>query len=292
MKKTVCMILILMVSAFSWVTTAGAVEALLDGGGHNLGKGDAIDLSIGVKHTGSPEMVDMYLGLILPNGAIIFLQLSPAGGLNAVAGTLNPATWAAFISNINLPSGIDTGLLPLLKVTLTGGEPSGVYQWALIFMEAGTLNVIDFSIYSFLIVPFGVQDKVGTWEGVWNNTTFLSSGPVKIVIADSVAPGQLLLTIDLGGFVLGGPDPPPFDITATVDAVKGILLKGPAGSLGSADITIAPNGDLEGKIDTSASGIDSLVLEGTVKDGKMKADYTVNFSAGKPAVGTLSAELK
>ena len=276
----------------SSLTPSLAVEGLLDGGGRNLGAGGMIDLSIGVRHTGSTVNVDIYLGLVAPNSALAFFSLGP-GGLNLSFVGGDPTTWPSLLSNLTLGSGIDTGLLPIFKAPLSGNEPPGVYQWALFFTEAGTLNLMDLKLYPFLLVPFAVQDFIGTWAGVWNNTTFSSSGALDVVISEGDNPGELNITVDLGGNVLGGVNPPPFTIMALVDAVEGLSLQGNAGVLGASNVSIAPDGSVEGVFQTnSVPGISSVEVSGNVSNGVLSGDYSVNFVAGAPAMGTLSATLQ
>lgn len=49
----------------------------------------------------------------------------------------------------------------------------------------------------------------GTYTGAWNNTTFGSTGPIAASLDVDVEARFAVLSLDLGGFVFGGPDPDP-----------------------------------------------------------------------------------
>ena len=52
------------------------------------------------------------------------------------------------------------------------------------------------------------QTVAGRYRGEWNNTTFGSSGAIVVEFSVDAATATATPTIDLGGFVFGGDDPP------------------------------------------------------------------------------------
>lgn len=131
--------------------------------------------------------------------------------------------------------------------------------------------------------------NIGTFEGDWNNTTFGSTGASSMLVED-LGGGDFAITIDLDGFVFGGPDPDPIFLAGSV--VGDVFTVTPF-----SDPTF---GDVSGGIDAlgaasfdmvgAGGGAFSLVtLRGTAVGDVIDLDYEIfTPAAGIPfAVGTV-----
>jgi hypothetical protein len=267
----------------------GALTIYLDDGGENFGPGDTLNLSIGVANPDAVVTVDAYLLLILPDQTWLFFQLDGSGNLIPLPGTTDPTTWTKLLSNVTLTAGLDTGAVPVLSYTFTGSEPTGMYQWILAFMNAGTLDLLGYEIEPFMVGTYPLANVIGTWSGSWTNQTFGSTGSANFEIVDS-SPGVVTITVDLGGNVFGGVDPPAFTVTATLDSEGNITITGESPVLGTLNIIFNTDGTFTGTVESiPAAGIDSTNFSGTVSNGVLTLNYTVNFSNNTQAVGILTA---
>lgn len=270
-----------------WSAAGNAVTGLLDDSGENFGPGDNQDLAVGVQHTGAATNADVYLALVLPDGTPIFVEVD--GALRATPGTSDPSTWRVALSALNLPSGINTGLIPVLSYGFTGAEPVGRYKWILAFTEPNTLNVLDVKTAEFFVAPFPVRGLLGNWTGSWTNQTFGSTGSAVFSLTDK-SPGVIGITVDLGGNVLGVGNPPAFGFDAMLSAGSGAVVSGISTPLGTVNAQADASGNISGSIgNVSAPGIDSLSFSGSFAGCMLNLSYTVQFSSGPPANGTLSA---
>jgi hypothetical protein len=256
----------------------------------NFGPGDMLKMRIGVENGDGAVAADAYLALILPDGTPIFFQFSGAG-LTASAATYDPATWKKLLSNVSVPSLLNTGLIPILNYGLTGAEPSGTYETVLFFTGAGTLDVLAYAIAPFFVGSHPVSGILGSYSGTWSNLTFGSSGAINFVIADS-QPGLLTMTTTLGGFVFGNPTAPaPFAVSADLRSPGAIILNGGSDSLGTITGTIGPDGSFHVSVSAIPGGIiSSVVSSGIILNGSANFVYTVNFNGSGSATGTVSAQ--
>lgn len=131
------------------------------------------------------------------------------------------------------------------------------------------------------------EEAAGDYTGTWTNTTFGSSGPMAMTLA--VDGDEIVVDIDLGGFVFGQPDPEPetyrlpltslsttgsFDtvvfgtITLDVDEATGVITARadavPTPGIASFESTVTPNGD-----------------------GTFGGTYVVTFDSGDTAEGVV-----
>jgi len=265
------------------------LTVILDDGGENFGPGDRLKLSVGVANPDSSVTVDAYLVLIFPDGSRVFFERGEGGSLIPAAATADPTTWKKLLSRVTLTTGLDTGSVPILDYTFTGSEPTGTYQWMLAFMNAGTLDVLTYKSEPFLVGTYALSKFVGKWVGSWTNQTFGSTGSAVFEVADS-SPGVVTITIDLGGNVFGGVDPPAFTVTAKLNSDGSITLGGGSSDFGTLKATAKVDGTLNGTIDSIPStGIKSADFSGRLSDGLLNLNYTVNFTDTTKAVGILKA---
>lgn len=142
-----------------------------------------------------------------------------------------------------------------------------------------------------LAAPAPAEVLPGSYEGLWQNTTFGSSGPASILI--EFDDPNFAVTIDLDGFVFGFADPDPFVVTGTIDPngqAAGVLVDPFFGSIeldvDEFDMLTVNLPDIVG-----TASINSASLSGPVGDGVIDLDYTVVFADGSEALGTLDADL-
>jgi hypothetical protein len=74
-------------------------------------------------------LVDVYIGLVLPSGDLVFL--TPEGGLTLTPQTLTPDSLAEAAS------------AEIFRYTLTGTEPVGSYSWLGVLTAHGTTDFVS-----------------------------------------------------------------------------------------------------------------------------------------------------
>lgn len=272
---------------------SGAATLSLDNGGNNFGPGSVLNLSAGIANSGNAIPADAYLIIKLPNDTLLFFQpsgsITPGSIVVPSVGTSDPASWKKLFANVLLPGTINTGLISLFRYPLSGIEPAGTYTSIFALTTPGTLNVIDIKSVPFFVGPFPVASALGTYTGNWTNQTFGSTGPVSFQVADT-SPGVVTMTITLGGNVFGGPPPPPITMTGSVNAQGVITLSGGSANFGTVNGTLGIDGQFTGTITNIPGGfVTSVTFNGTVSGGVFNVGYTVNFSSGQPATGTMVA---
>lgn len=134
-----------------------------------------------------------------------------------------------------------------------------------------------------------IAPYVGTYTGTWINTTFGSTGTGTATIGNDAVTRTATLTASATGSVLGTPG----GVAPTLrNAVYGT-------STGSFTGVVAPMGTITGTIDANgnivASGtnvpnpaISRWDATGTINATQIRFNFTVTFTAGPPAVGSIS----
>lgn len=134
---------------------------------------------------------------------------------------------------------------------------------------------------------FDVAKFTGTYEGTWTNEKTGANGPVTISITAEGETGLATVTLDFGGNFLGLGDPPAASVQATYDD-NGAYVKGNNVFLGDMDITIDPEGNINGLVSNLGGGaIPSVTYTGKIGDGRLDADYLVTFMDGSTATALL-----
>jgi hypothetical protein len=286
--KRLLLLSIVLLSLVCQTMPSDAATVSLDNGGNNFGPGSILNLSAGVANSGNAIATDVYLVITLPNGTLLFFQPSGSSIVPSV-GTSDPATWKKLVANFLLPGTINTGLIPFFRYTFSGIEPAGTYTSIVALTTPGTLNILALKSVPFFVSPFPIASAVGTYTGTWTNQTFGSTGPVTFQVSDT-SPGVLTMTVTLGGHVFGGAAPPPFTVTGTLNTQGIVTLSGGPASFGTVNGTIGPNGLFNFAITNIPGGfITSATFNGTDSGGVISLGYTVNFSSGPPATGTMIA---
>lgn len=267
---------LLLLSMPSWAATS----LNIDNGGSNFGPADSLTLSVGAVNAGAPVAVDVYLLIELPDGALIFFK-SDTNGITPYAATSDPSTWKKLYSNIALPSGLNTGLIPLFSYKFAGSEPSGTYRSLLALTTPGTLNVLTYKEAFFYVGKYRIKDLLGNYAGSWTNQTLGITGNVSAQVADG-SPGSLNITVNSSGTT--------FTVTADLTSNDGIKFSGGSSSFGTVNGTIAANRQINGVI-TSIPGnmIKPVNFTGAFSGGVLNLNGTVTFVNGSSYLGSVTA---
>ncbi len=128
----------------------------------------------------------------------------------------------------------------------------------------------------------------GSWSGQWNNTTFGSSGAIRVTITRRNN-GSFDYTFDVDGNVFGQADPPPVSGNIRIDgATTSDQMVEFNGQMVRVIASLSENGLLEVRIpNLPIPGLDSFEASGTFGRRLIKMDYAVNFTSGAPALGTI-----
>jgi len=93
--------------------------------------GDEVEFTAsGTPQLDSPELVDVFIFLRMPNGALIFLKADGEFSTEQ----------AAYVTSFPLAEFKD---FPIYTHKFVGFEPVGEYEWVVVFTEAGTNNVAN-----------------------------------------------------------------------------------------------------------------------------------------------------
>jgi len=104
----------------------------------------------------------------------------------------------------------------------------------------------------------------GVYEGEWNNTTFGSTGPIKITVTEvNTESGFILIAVDLGGNVFGQEDPDPF--TLEIYTSGDGLDAGFTTFFKESTIEVGEDGTIT--LNATPAAVGEIVIEGALVDG-------------------------
>lgn len=138
-----------------------------------------------------------------------------------------------------------------------------------------------------LTVTLDWTEFEGDWSGEWTNTTFNSSGAITATLTIDLATLTATLVIDVDGFVFGVEDPLPMTVVGEIGATT-IEVDHDAGLHGPVQFDLGPGDFSLSSIEVPADGIDAWDYEGTNSATEHSGDFTVHFSSGSTAVGTVT----
>jgi hypothetical protein len=99
---------------------------------------DTLRVGLRARNGGPALNADFYFGILLPNGALLFLtSLSP---LNGVVPNNDPRSYQPLLANIQLPRGFDATLNDFFSFTFAGNEPPGTYGVFAFFTPSGAFR--------------------------------------------------------------------------------------------------------------------------------------------------------
>ena len=122
--------------------------------------GDTLTLSFSISNpTASTQVMDVFLGIIAPDGSIYFFDSSPFQRTLVPAKADDPRTFIPANTSLELGPGYDFPLTLFFSVTLPTGLAEGTYQAFAALAEAGSLQsgitriIGNISISSFIYSP-------------------------------------------------------------------------------------------------------------------------------------------
>ena len=118
--------------------------------------GDTLSLSFSLSNpTTTTQVVDIFLGIITPDGSIYFFDSSTFQRNLVLANANDPRTFTPATTSLELSPGYDFPMTPFFSVTLPTGLPGGTYQAFAALAEPGSVQtgsprlVGDISLASF-----------------------------------------------------------------------------------------------------------------------------------------------
>lgn len=136
---------------------------------------------------------------------------------------------------------------------------------------------------------FNPAPFAGTYAGTWTNTTFSSMGTGTAVITVNTGNNTATVTATATGNVLGsggGATPPLQNGNYTTN---GAQFTGAVAPMGTISASIAPPGTINATGSNVPGGsITGWTAVGTIDGTTIQLNFTVAFTAGPPAVGTIT----
>ena len=122
----------------------------------SFGPGDTLTLGYAVTNPGRPGAADLYLGIVLPDGSLLFFT-----GSGLEFGSIDdPTSFAPFAEAIPLSAASSLSEPAFASYTLVGGEPSGNYVFFLLALQRGALAdgiLGPDEIIGFALAPFAFR---------------------------------------------------------------------------------------------------------------------------------------
>ena len=118
--------------------------------------GDTLSLSFAISNpTATTQIVDVFLGIIVPDGSIYFFDSSPFQRTLVLAKADDPKTFTPASTSLALSPGYDFPLTTFFSMTLATGLPEGTYQAFAVLAEPGSVQAGSIRIISDIsLAPF------------------------------------------------------------------------------------------------------------------------------------------
>ena len=250
-------------ATFSATATAGppATIAKVSGDNQTATPGTAVPLAPTVRVTDA-------VGNSVTGAGVTFAAASGGGTVTggtqttATDGTAKPTAWT-----LGATAGANT-------LTATAAA-SGVAGSPLTFTATGGgLNVATYA---------------GTWSGTWTNATFASTGTTSIVIAAGASANQLMLSHSGTGTVLGGSGAPLETRTNVPYTASAFTLTTVSTTFGNVTLNVDASGNITGSgTSVPNAAIARWDCTGTITATQIRINFTVTFTGGGTATGTIA----
>jgi hypothetical protein len=211
----------------------------------------------------------------------------------SISGTVTDVVSGAALANVNLgaqgktaTTGAD-GKYTLSGLTNGAATLTAQRQGHVNFTQ--NVTVSGSTTVNVPMTPSSVARVAGNWTGTWRNTTFNTSGPVTLGVTVNTVAETFQMVLDIGGGVFGAGDPPSETFTGSYSEATGASLTRTSTLLGTVTATVTPAGVLTGTCtNIPNAGINRIDFTGTVTASTIAINYTVTFTGGGTAVGTMT----
>lgn len=246
-------------SQFDGTATAGPVATIvrLEGEGQSAEAGSAVAVAPRVR-------LEDGFGNPTADRAVTFTPEAASGSVTG-GSQMSAADGSAAVGSWTLDATPGTNTLAVASGTATT-----------LFTATGTM-------------AFDPTGFAGTYTGTWENTTFASVGTGSAVVAIDDGTKMATVTVVVTGFVLGtaGPVTPAPQGGSYTTAGASYAANIPP--MGDITATIAPDGTITASgANVPGGGIAGWTATGTLTDSALNMAFTVNFTVGPPAVGTIT----
>ncbi len=240
------------------------------------------NLSLDLNNPDAAIVLDAYLAIKLPDGSMLFIKRDSVTGVNSFfPGNPNdPSTWTPYLTNINIPSGLNINGFQLFQHTFSGTEPFGTYTWYMAFTTPGTKNVIG-GLGTTLFIFDSISNLfVGNWTGSWLDTVFNVDGDFQITVTRNTNTLNATGSIELGSIPL------PDDSGAAIGTISNngntvdFTFEANANSLGSGTGMINSR-NISG---TGTSVFGPFSFNGTLNNNEVTGTFV--FTTGGAGVAT------
>ncbi len=187
--------------------------------------------------------------------------------------------------------------------SVTGGTPSTnasgvatVGSWVLGGTVGTNNNVLTATVPSFSVTftasalaAFNAAQYAGTYNGTWTNTTFASTGTGSAVVSVNAATSTATVTVNVTGSVLGSGGGVTNSVNPGSYTSNGASFSGNVAPMGNITASLSAAGALVASgVNIPNGAITRWDATGTLTATSLQMSFTVTFSSGTPAVGTIT----
>jgi hypothetical protein len=127
----------------------------------------------------------------------------------------------------------------------------------------------------------------GTFTGTWRNDTFGSSGGATLTITVDTVAQTFSGTFDMSGSVFGRGDPAPATFSGPYSTTSGVQVTATSSFYGNVTGAMTSNGSITGSMSNPSPTISRVDYSGTATASAINITYTVRFTDGSTATGTV-----
>ncbi len=196
--------------------------------------------------------------------------------VTAGAGTVTGGSQTTAADGTAKPTAWTLGASPGTNTLSATSVASGVTGSPIVFTATGGS--------ALSVAPY-----VGNWTGTWQNATFGSTGTTTLVIAQGGQSTQANITLSGTGTVLGGSGAPAETRTNIPVTPSAFTLQTVSSTFGNVTLNVDSNGGITGSgTQIPNPSISGWSCTGTITTAQIHLTYTVTFSGGGTATGTIT----
>ena len=153
---------------------------------------------------------------------------------------------------------------------------------------SATANGVSVTFTATALSAFNASQYAGTYNGTWTNTTFGSTGTGSALVAVNTGAGTATVTVNVTGTVLG-----TGGVSNAVNngayTNNGTSFNGNVAPMGTITATMSAAGAITASgVNPTNTSISGWTATGTVTATALNMTYTVTFTNGSTAVGTIT----